>query len=581
VEVCYVALTGASPPAGQEVLFMQVDGRTASEFGGGTALRQKLAGVQLGHFGAFYKRSWRVNDWTWGRVDGATRLVEAVLGAKRLRQLRYGTEELMDELRQVAVGPDDTDGYLAEQWAKDAEAIRKELTFLDDHELPVPPSVPQTARAVARRLHIEVLRDELRPLAAAVEFDRNAKAAATGNGPTFADAYWAVEARHPEGIPARQLVSLFAGAKIGEEQITKEVGTDLLAATASTAAAVTVATLDVPQVKLGPARAVLRSLRAVTLAMYALVYGAARGSRVGAAAVNLALCVGGALLAVSLLSDSSPPFLTALAAVLVIAGIATAALRSRAWLLALALGVPLVILAAAAVAGGAGDALRDRAPVIATVVGLVLGTALLGSIRIPDGPMVPVRTRTVEAVVVFAVSAAAVVGVAHLMADRSPGRVLELQRAPTVTRADAVLSSWADDRLLDRAVDTLVLDYVFLAFYWVPLAILVSAVAWACRGLQLRRWWTVGSVLSWLPIYAALLDAAENVFMLLQVDHYRDGGTATTLEPIFPAVTFTLALVKWLFVVAVGLYIVVLGGRALIGRLRGPSGLALPLAPGQ
>ena len=35
----------------------------------------KLAGVELAHFGAFLKRSWRANDWMWGRLDAAERLV--------------------------------------------------------------------------------------------------------------------------------------------------------------------------------------------------------------------------------------------------------------------------------------------------------------------------------------------------------------------------------------------------------------------------------------------------------------------------------------------------------------------------
>jgi predicted acylesterase/phospholipase RssA len=32
----------------------------------------KLAGDELGHFGAFLKRSWRANDWMWGRLDAAS-----------------------------------------------------------------------------------------------------------------------------------------------------------------------------------------------------------------------------------------------------------------------------------------------------------------------------------------------------------------------------------------------------------------------------------------------------------------------------------------------------------------------------
>jgi len=37
--------------------------------------KDKLHGVALGHFGAFFKRSWRENDYLWGRLDGAERLL--------------------------------------------------------------------------------------------------------------------------------------------------------------------------------------------------------------------------------------------------------------------------------------------------------------------------------------------------------------------------------------------------------------------------------------------------------------------------------------------------------------------------
>jgi patatin-related protein len=37
--------------------------------------KDKLEGVQLGHFGAFLKREWRENDYLWGRLDAAERLI--------------------------------------------------------------------------------------------------------------------------------------------------------------------------------------------------------------------------------------------------------------------------------------------------------------------------------------------------------------------------------------------------------------------------------------------------------------------------------------------------------------------------
>ncbi len=43
-----------------------------------TTAKEKLAGDELGHFGAFLKRSWRANDWMWGRLDAATFLFKVL-----------------------------------------------------------------------------------------------------------------------------------------------------------------------------------------------------------------------------------------------------------------------------------------------------------------------------------------------------------------------------------------------------------------------------------------------------------------------------------------------------------------------
>jgi hypothetical protein len=43
--------------------------------------RGKLAGATFFHFGAFLSRFWRENDLKWGRLDGAERIIRAVLPA--------------------------------------------------------------------------------------------------------------------------------------------------------------------------------------------------------------------------------------------------------------------------------------------------------------------------------------------------------------------------------------------------------------------------------------------------------------------------------------------------------------------
>jgi hypothetical protein len=42
--------------------------------------KPKLAGVSLMHFGAFFQRAYRENDYLWGRLDGADRLIGLLLG---------------------------------------------------------------------------------------------------------------------------------------------------------------------------------------------------------------------------------------------------------------------------------------------------------------------------------------------------------------------------------------------------------------------------------------------------------------------------------------------------------------------
>jgi patatin-related protein len=50
--------------------------------------RRKLAGSALHHFGAFLDRTWRQNDIMWGRLDGAERLVTALLPDPDHKELR-------------------------------------------------------------------------------------------------------------------------------------------------------------------------------------------------------------------------------------------------------------------------------------------------------------------------------------------------------------------------------------------------------------------------------------------------------------------------------------------------------------
>lgn len=56
--------------------------------------RTKLKGLAVVHFGAFLDRDWRVSDLLWGRLDGAERIITALLPLQQSAQLR---NRLIDE----------------------------------------------------------------------------------------------------------------------------------------------------------------------------------------------------------------------------------------------------------------------------------------------------------------------------------------------------------------------------------------------------------------------------------------------------------------------------------------------------
>ena len=65
--------------------------------------QRKLTGMQFHHFGAFYKRSWRANDWMWGRLDGAGWLVHVLLDPQHVRRT---VQAHTSERKQGANGPE-------------------------------------------------------------------------------------------------------------------------------------------------------------------------------------------------------------------------------------------------------------------------------------------------------------------------------------------------------------------------------------------------------------------------------------------------------------------------------------------
>jgi predicted acylesterase/phospholipase RssA len=71
----------------------------------------KLTGIRFGHFAGFLKRSWRANDFMWGRLDAAARIVDLLVD--RGGHGHLDCDEVASELADCLMGDDAT---LEQRW---------------------------------------------------------------------------------------------------------------------------------------------------------------------------------------------------------------------------------------------------------------------------------------------------------------------------------------------------------------------------------------------------------------------------------------------------------------------------------
>lgn len=399
-----VAAAG-QPELDQIVELLQISSTVPNGFDDRMAGSEKLAGRQLGHFGAFYKRSWRANDWMWGRLDGATRLAQLIVDPARFAELRWTPDEACDFVEGVALGPDTDDesrAVLADRSARgwDRDRALAELAFLADGNPRPPKSLPVCARAIARRLQLRILQEELPFIADAIEFDIAEGAQAIPAANNFRRAV----ARHlrPAAADGTRLapadaVALFRQCEVGKERLAAEAGSDLFTTTVTTAAAVAVTALSGASSGLKWGRTIVAALRAPFLWLWIMARNAVSAHRTGFAVLMFLLAAGGSLVAISALGNVAlPSILAALGTVLLLAGVALALLRlgiRRGMILVLLivlmiaafLSVPSILVHhyIDAPATGSSRWVRTAVPPAAAVLGLILGGLLLGAVQEP------------------------------------------------------------------------------------------------------------------------------------------------------------------------------------------------------
>jgi len=185
LEVLEATFAGTEPRPDQEIQLVQFTscGPVSIDELGRSDPLDKLAGIELAHFGAFLKGSWRANDWLWGRLDAAQRLLLIMDSASGGRLSERGT--------------------------------------LEQH---------------TRRVQAAVLREELPTLVAEIERDASLGARVSAEAQRFCDAARAAAgaASGPIDLSSateEQLSELFRLEVVGAEDVGQEVGSSLATVT--------------------------------------------------------------------------------------------------------------------------------------------------------------------------------------------------------------------------------------------------------------------------------------------------------------------------------------------------------------
>ena len=297
LEVIYETLVPSPRDHDQTLLFMRLNAEAVCELDPSrTVPEHKLSGLGLAHFASFYKGSWRANDWMWGRLDGASRLVDVLLDPWAIRlqlQTPDAPERMTEQLLTIAA----TDDPVV------AADIRAELEALARWPLvnDPPTRLEQTRATVRRRLQLVVARDELPAIARAARDD----AERDGAAPDAVGLSWAATVPDPAQASDADVESALARLPLPQgESLTTEIGSNLLTRNVATVAAVSAAALAAPHSGVPRVvRLVPRAVRGLFLPFYGLTWGLTSKRPVWRVATLLAVVLAAAVVVWGVLAD--------------------------------------------------------------------------------------------------------------------------------------------------------------------------------------------------------------------------------------------------------------------------------------
>jgi patatin-related protein len=302
---------------------------------------QKLTGMQLHHFGAFYKRSWRANDWLWGRLDGAGWLVHVLLDPRRVRSI---AERRQTERQQGEKGSEWFLRMLESFGAPDSgdpakDDLLQELAFLDNPSATPPASIPKTSLWLAQVWQQRVLDDELDVLAETVT---GAQSQQPIDWSPPESMQWATDVL--KAASGNDKYELFKINPVAGETFSSDKGSALMARTLTKAAATASAAVGSAQQLPSVIKAPLTTLRTLTLGAYRVV-SVTKGTAKRSILIGAALLVLGIALAIQSASWAGLSGLTMIAIGSYLVVLATWQLSSRTVFALLSATVVLLAIA--------------------------------------------------------------------------------------------------------------------------------------------------------------------------------------------------------------------------------------------
>ena len=396
--------SGATLP----VELVQVSARTENPFAQVTRTpADKLGGDAVNRFGGFLKRSWRVNDWIWGRVDGSTILSRTMLDPHRVRRAARVSGYLPGDIGQAEaqlLAEATVDEVIAQLDLDVAEVAAERRLAVDEltevfrlsvADGDLPSALPHLGALFAWGLHLGSVAEELPALAQAIAADRVDGANPRSRGEVFLAERAELLRRldqgrlDPAGVSPsdrREALTAFDRAGLGSEPMDQEAGSDLVIRTAASAAAVAATVVDSQRSGLAAAKPVTRAFRGTMLLPYWAIWGLSSRQTIARGLALLALALGGTALALALfgvLSTNVQPIAAALGAGALLGAFSYGALRTGSLLHGVVLLTPLIPLAVFAVTTGGADTKGVSTVVI--VAALALGLIALGSIGVASG----------------------------------------------------------------------------------------------------------------------------------------------------------------------------------------------------